>query len=144
MFISNNHTSFHLWWKENLVKHQKVLKHYGNDWCFKTPDKPTCIELILTNWSNLFQHSNAFETSHSDFPLSTVTEIKMGFQNLKPNKFAYCDYKNFDNIKFRYDIVTATSNVDNFGMYLITIFNIFNHHDPIKKSTFILIKLPSC
>ena len=26
MFISNNRTSCHLWWKENLVKHQKVSK----------------------------------------------------------------------------------------------------------------------
>ena len=28
MFISNNRASFHLWWKENLVKHQKVSKYY--------------------------------------------------------------------------------------------------------------------
>ena len=26
MFINNNRTSFYLWWKENLVKHQKNLK----------------------------------------------------------------------------------------------------------------------
>ena len=31
MFIGNNRASFHLWWKENLVKHQKVLKYYEND-----------------------------------------------------------------------------------------------------------------
>ena len=31
MFISNNLTSFHLWWKENLVKYQKVSKYYEND-----------------------------------------------------------------------------------------------------------------
>ena len=28
MFISNNRPSFHLWWKENLVKHQNVSKYY--------------------------------------------------------------------------------------------------------------------
>ena len=28
MFISNNCPSFHLWWKENLVKHWKVSKYY--------------------------------------------------------------------------------------------------------------------
>ena len=27
MFISNNRASCHLWWKENLVKHQKVSKN---------------------------------------------------------------------------------------------------------------------
>ena len=57
----------------------------------------------------------------------------MGFQKLNPKIIAYRDYKNFDNAKFRYDIVTATFNMDNFGMYKSTIFNIFNHHVPIKK-----------
>ena len=31
MFITNNRASFHLWWKENLVKHQKVSKYYNHD-----------------------------------------------------------------------------------------------------------------
>ena len=31
MFITNNHASFHLWWKENLVKHWQVSKQYGQD-----------------------------------------------------------------------------------------------------------------
>ena len=31
MFINNNHASFHLPWKENLVKHQNVSKYYEND-----------------------------------------------------------------------------------------------------------------
>ena len=57
----------------------------------------------------------------------------MGFQKLKPKVIVYRDYNNFDNVKFRYDIVKATSNVDHFGMYKSTIFNIFNRHVPIKK-----------
>ena len=31
MFITNNRASYHLWWKETLVKHQKVSKYYEND-----------------------------------------------------------------------------------------------------------------
>ena len=31
MFISNSCTSFHLRWKGNMVKHQKVSKYYKND-----------------------------------------------------------------------------------------------------------------
>ena len=31
-FISNNRASFHLWWKKNLVKHQRVSKYYENDY----------------------------------------------------------------------------------------------------------------
>ena len=30
MLINNNHASFHLWQKKNLVKHQKVTKYYKN------------------------------------------------------------------------------------------------------------------
>ena len=101
---------------------------------FKNPDKPTCIDFILINRPNLFKHSNSFETGLSDFHLLTVTEFKMGFQKLKPKIIIYRDFKNFDNVKFRHVIVTATSNVDNFGMSKSTIFIIFNRHAPIKKN----------
>ena len=50
--------------------------------CFENPNKPTCIDLMVQNRSNLFQHSNAFETGLLDFHLLTVTEFKMGFQKL--------------------------------------------------------------
>ena len=33
----------------------------------------------------------------------------------------------------RYDIYLSTSNVDNFGMYKSTIFDIINRHVPIRK-----------
>ena len=112
--------------------------------CFKNLDKPTFIDLILTNRPNLFQHSNAFKTGLFYFPLLIVTEFKTGCQKLKPKIIANRDYKNFDNAKFRYNIGTATSNVDNFGMYKSTIFNMLNRYVPIKRSTFVLMKLPSC
>ena len=34
--MSNNRASFYLWWKENLVKHQKVPRQYENDCSFVT------------------------------------------------------------------------------------------------------------
>ena len=34
MFITNNYASFHLWWKESLVKHQNVSKYY-EQYCLK-------------------------------------------------------------------------------------------------------------
>ena len=45
----------------------------------KNPDKPICIDLILTDWLSLFQHCSAFEIGLSDFHLVTVTKFKMGF-----------------------------------------------------------------
>ena len=31
MFITDNRASFHFWWKESLLKHQKVSKYYESD-----------------------------------------------------------------------------------------------------------------
>ena len=45
--------------------------------CYKNPDKPICIDLILTNLRNCFQQNNVFETSLSDFHMMVVTEFKM-------------------------------------------------------------------
>ena len=35
--------------------------------CYKIPDKPTCIDLILTNCPGSFQNSCVIETGLSDF-----------------------------------------------------------------------------
>ena len=72
----------------------------GKPTCSKNFDKPTCIDLILTNKLNCFQHGDVFETDLSDFHLLTVTEFKMGFQKLKPQAITYSNYKNFNNDRF--------------------------------------------
>ena len=35
--------------------------------CYKNPDNPSCIDLILTNYPNYCQNSSAFESGLSDF-----------------------------------------------------------------------------
>ena len=51
MFINNNRTSFHLWWKGNLIKHQKVSKYYENDclWNFISLFMSLLSALIVKN-----------------------------------------------------------------------------------------------
>ena len=61
--------------------------------CFKSPDKPTCIDLILTNRLNCFQLSNVFETGLFEFNLLTVTNFKSDFQKLPPKIVTYSDGK---------------------------------------------------
>ena len=41
--------------------------------CYKNPDKPTCIDLILTNVPRSFQSTCVVETGLSDFHLMTLT-----------------------------------------------------------------------
>ena len=62
--------------------------------CYKNFDKPTCIDLRLTNKPSYFQHSSVFETGLSDFPVLTATEFKMGFRKLKPNDDDDGDHNN--------------------------------------------------
>ena len=60
---------------------------------YKNSEKPTCIDLILTNQPSLFQHSTVFETGLSDFHLLTVTGFKVSFQRCKPHIITYRNYK---------------------------------------------------
>ena len=68
---------------------------------YKNFDKSTYIDLRLTNKPSYFQHSNAFETSLSDFDLLAVTEVKMGFEKLKPQVITGHSYKVLIMINFR-------------------------------------------
>ena len=53
MFISNSRTIFHLWWKENLVKHEKVSKYYEDD-CRSNKG-------FRAQWNNTFWISQCFQ-----------------------------------------------------------------------------------
>ena len=44
--------------------------------CFKNPENPSCIDLILTNCSRSFQNTGVFETGLSDFHKLTFTVLK--------------------------------------------------------------------
>ena len=52
--------------------------------CFKNPEKPSCIDLILTNTHKSFQSTYVIETGLSDFHRMTVSVLKMYFRKLPP------------------------------------------------------------
>ena len=69
--------------------------------CYKNPENPSCINLILTNNPNSFQNSGVIETSLSDFHKMLFTVMKTTSEKLKPNIINYRDYRKFSNDKFR-------------------------------------------
>ena len=102
--------------------------------CYKNSEKPTCIDLILTNQPTLFQRSAVLETGLSDFHLLTVTEFKMSFQKCKPRIITYRNYKNYDNDVLRSEIQTFCSLKEtDLGLFKESIFCIFNKLAPIRK-----------
>ena len=101
---------------------------------YKNFEKPTRIDLILTNQPTLFQRSAVLETGPSDFHLLTVTKFKKSFQKCKPHIITYRNYKNYDHDVFRSEIQTFCSlNETDLGLFKESVFCIFNKHAPIRK-----------
>ena len=78
--------------------------------CYKNPEKSSCIDLILSIKPQSFQNSGVIEAGLSDFHRITVTVTKMTFQKLKPRIINYRDYKFFDNVRYRNDLLQEISN----------------------------------
>ena len=98
--------------------------------CYKNSEKPTCIDLIITNQPTLFQHSTVLETGLSDFHLLKNTEFKISFQKCTSHIITYWNYKNY---AFRSEIQRFSLNKTDLGLFNESIFFIFNKHASIRK-----------
>ena len=72
--------------------------------CFKNPDNPPCIDLILTNSLRSFQDSSVFDTGLSDFHKLATTVLKQYFPKPKPKIVNRRDYRNFRNDEFSVEL----------------------------------------
>ena len=104
--------------------------------CFKNLERPTCIDLILTNKYRSFQNSNVIETGLSDFHLLTVTVLKSTFRKKPPKVIKYRDYRNYSYDHFRVHVNSELNGIDLHAIsndsYVNLISNILNVHAPIK------------
>ena len=75
----------------NLVKHPT---------CFKYPENPSCIGLLLTNKPLSFQTTTVIVTGISDFHKMIVAVMKMHFPKMKHRVIRYRKYKTFNNDVF--------------------------------------------
>ena len=57
--------------------------------CFKNPDSPSSIDLILINSANSFQNSMTIETGLSDHQKMTTSVLKINFKKKEPVKIKY-------------------------------------------------------
>ena len=57
--------------------------------CFKNPERPTSVAVMLTNSYRSFQNSCAIETGLSDFHKMIVTILKTYFQKKEPKIIQY-------------------------------------------------------
>ena len=79
--------------------------------CYKNPENPSCIDLILTNNPKCFQSSYVVETGLSDFHRMTVTVIKTTFKKLELRIIHYRNYNNFQNDQCSDELTSKLSNI---------------------------------
>ena len=93
--------------------------------CYKSLDRPSSIDMVLTNKTSSFQNSIAIEVGLSDFHLMILTVLKSGY------------YSKFDPTSFQSDI---KSNLDGdikaclvFENFNSLVEELMNKHAPIKQ-----------
>jgi hypothetical protein len=105
--------------------------------CFKNPENPSCIDLILTNKATYFQNSCTIETGLSDFHKMTISVMKGSFEKLKPKVINYRNYRSFVNMNFREDLIRKLSsqnlNNDSLKLVLDISTSVLSAHAPCKK-----------
>ena len=105
----------------------------NNFTCYKNPNKPTCIDLMLTNKPRFFNNSSVVETGPSNFLKMTLVVMRACFVKQTPKVVYYRDYKKFSNDLFRNDILQGQSLTDAKENVHTNIVNIFNEHAPLKN-----------
>jgi hypothetical protein len=104
--------------------------------CFKNPENPSTIDLVITNTSRSFWNTKVFRNSISDFHSLVATVLNIKYTKPKPKIINYRDYRNFNLENFQQDLFTVFSSGCNDyetfeGMFLSTL----NLHAPLKKKT---------
>ena len=108
--------------------------------CYKNPNKPTCIDLILTKVPRMFQSICVIETGLSDFHLMTVTVMRKNFKKIRPGVINYRSYKDFSNEPFRVSLINKLSsevfvnNDDGLVKVCKTVMDILNSFALTKKT----------
>ena len=72
--------------------------------CFKSPENPSCMNLVLNNKEYRFLKAKSVETGLSDFHKMVVSIFKTSFKKQKRKIVKYRDYKRFNKEKL-YHIV---------------------------------------
>ena len=105
--------------------------------CYKNPDKPLCIDLILSNRSKSFHSPHIVETGISDFHKMIVSVMKIFFKKQKPNVIYYRDSKKFFNDQFRADFVDelmkGNIKISRLDIFTGTALQILGKYAPMKQ-----------
>ena len=125
-----------IWHLIRLIWHLAFKSLINKPTCNKSPDNPSCINLILTNCPNYFQNSSTFETGLLDFHELILTLFKSETPQQRPIIILYRNYKRFGSETFERVIskkIEGKISID-FEAFKRTIVDTCNKYAPLKKS----------
>ena len=103
--LSSKYDNFVLLGDFNSCMEDFPMKTFGENYklrnlikeptCFKNPENPTCIDLILANKPLSFKNTYLIEKGLSDFHKIIVAVMKMYFSKMKLQVVSYGKYKTF-------------------------------------------------
>ena len=105
--------------------------------CYKNPLKPSLIDLILTNKTGCFQHTQTIETGLSDHHKMTLTVLRTSIPKQAPIMVTYRNYKTFDPVIFSHELNEKLNEIDNanvnYEVFRSNYTMLLNEHAPVKK-----------
>ena len=117
-----------------LYQHElKSINKKGT--CYKNPNKPSFIDLILTNSPRSFFNTETYFTGLSDCPKSVISVFKTTFSKTGPKEMMYRDYNNFDQHIFRQELCTSLSSETAlaYTSFEENLLGVLNKHASLKK-----------
>ena len=105
--------------------------------CFKNPENPSCIVLLLANSKNNLDEALVLELGLSDFYKLVVSVLKSYFKKEDPKVIIYRDYKYFDNEMFSIELENKLSKIGllilNYDIFKNVYIGVINKHVPLKR-----------
>ena len=120
---------------ENFCRTYHLHNLIKDPTCFKNLVKPSCIDLLLTNFPKSFLKSQTLETGLSDFHKLTLTVIKVHYKKQNPLVVTYIDYKHFSNETLQTELLSAMERYSNisFADFHSEFLYLLGKHAPVKK-----------
>ena len=105
--------------------------------CFKNPENPSCIDILLTKSKTNFDETLVLESGLSDFHKLVVPILKIYFKKEAPTVIIYRDYKYFANEKFSNELENELSKIGsltlNYDIFKNVCMDVVNKHAPLKR-----------
>ena len=103
--------------------------------CYKNPNKPSCIDLILKSSPRSFFSTETYFTGLSDCHKLFLSVFKTTFSKTLPKDMMYRDYKNFDQDIFTQELRTSLSSeaIPEYTSFEHNFLGVLNKQVPLKK-----------